>query len=47
MAVWGVAVAALVAPGDLPEHLIAGAGAFTFLLLAALIAIRAGWAWAT
>jgi leader peptidase (prepilin peptidase)/N-methyltransferase len=37
MAVWAVAVAALVVPHRLPELLIAGAGAFTFLLVAALI----------
>ncbi len=36
MAVWGVAATAIVDPADLPEHLIAGAAAFTFLLLAAL-----------
>jgi leader peptidase (prepilin peptidase) / N-methyltransferase len=36
MAVWGVAVAAVVSPGELPEHLIAGAAAFAFLLVAAL-----------
>jgi leader peptidase (prepilin peptidase)/N-methyltransferase len=37
LAVWGVAVAAVVEPGKLPEHLIAGAAAFSFLLAAALI----------
>jgi leader peptidase (prepilin peptidase) / N-methyltransferase len=36
-AVWAVAAGAVVSTGDLPEHLIAGAGAFTFLLVAALI----------
>jgi leader peptidase (prepilin peptidase) / N-methyltransferase len=36
MAVWGVVATALFASGDLVEHLIAGAGAFTFLLLAVL-----------
>ena len=36
MAVWGVAVSAVVRPDALPELLIAGAAAFTFLLLAAL-----------
>ena len=36
MAVWGVIATAWSMPGDLPEHLIAGAAAFTFLLLAAL-----------
>jgi leader peptidase (prepilin peptidase) / N-methyltransferase len=36
MAVWAVAASALVRPGKLPELLIAGAGAFTLLLLAAL-----------
>jgi leader peptidase (prepilin peptidase)/N-methyltransferase len=36
MAVWAVAASALVRPGELPELLIAGAAAFTFLLLAAL-----------
>jgi leader peptidase (prepilin peptidase) / N-methyltransferase len=35
-AVWGIVATAIVDPSDLPEHLIAGAGAFTFLLLAAL-----------
>jgi leader peptidase (prepilin peptidase)/N-methyltransferase len=35
-AVWGIIATAIVDPSDLPEHLIAGAGAFTFLLLAAL-----------
>jgi leader peptidase (prepilin peptidase)/N-methyltransferase len=35
-AVYGVAATAVVDVSDLPEHLIAGAGAFTFLLLAAL-----------
>ena len=37
MAVYGVAVSALVRTDMLPELLIAGAGAFTFLLVAALI----------
>ena len=37
MAVWGVIATALVDTGDLPEHLIAGAAAFTFLLVAALV----------
>jgi leader peptidase (prepilin peptidase) / N-methyltransferase len=41
MAVWGVVAVALVDTGDLPEHLIAGAGAFLFLLLA-VIAYPAG-----
>ena len=36
MAVYGVAATALVDCGDLPEHLIAGAGAFLFLLVAVL-----------
>ena len=36
MAVYGVAVTAIVQSGDLVEHLIAGAGAFLFLLLAVL-----------
>lgn len=36
LALWGVAAGALVRPGALPEMLIAGAAAFTFLLLAAL-----------
>jgi leader peptidase (prepilin peptidase) / N-methyltransferase len=36
LAVWGIAVAALVRPGDLPGCLIAGAGAFTALLLTAI-----------
>jgi leader peptidase (prepilin peptidase)/N-methyltransferase len=36
MAVWGVVATALFASGDLVEHVIAGAGAFTFLLLAVL-----------
>jgi leader peptidase (prepilin peptidase)/N-methyltransferase len=36
-AVWAVAGAAIAHPGDLPELLIAGAGAFLFLLVAALI----------
>jgi leader peptidase (prepilin peptidase)/N-methyltransferase len=35
-AVYAVAATAAVATGDLPEHLIAGAGAFAFLLIAAL-----------
>jgi leader peptidase (prepilin peptidase)/N-methyltransferase len=37
IALWGVVVAAVVEPGKLPEHLIAGAAAFSFLLAAALI----------
>ena len=37
MAVWGVIATALIDTGDLPEHLIAGAGAFSFLLVAALV----------
>jgi len=37
MAVWGVVATALTHSGDLPEHLIAGAAAFTFLLVAALV----------
>jgi leader peptidase (prepilin peptidase)/N-methyltransferase len=37
MAVWAVAAAAVVDPHKLPELLIAGASAFAFLLLAALI----------
>ena len=36
MAVYGIAATALVDVGDLPEHLIAGAGAFLFLLVAVL-----------
>ena len=36
-AVWALAASALVRPGDLPELVIAGAGAFAFLLIAALI----------
>jgi leader peptidase (prepilin peptidase) / N-methyltransferase len=36
MAVWAVAVTAIVTPAKLPEHLIAGAAAFAFLLVAAL-----------
>jgi leader peptidase (prepilin peptidase)/N-methyltransferase len=36
MAAYGVVATALVDTGDLPEHLIAGAGAFTFLLIAVL-----------
>ena len=35
-AVWAVAAGALVHPGTLPESLAGGAGAFTFLLVAAL-----------
>jgi len=35
-AVWGLAVAAILHPDQLPELLIAGAGAFLFLLLAAV-----------
>jgi leader peptidase (prepilin peptidase)/N-methyltransferase len=36
LAVWGVAATAVVHPGSLPESLIAGAAAFTALLLTAL-----------
>jgi leader peptidase (prepilin peptidase)/N-methyltransferase len=36
MAVWGAVATALTNTGDLPEHLIAGAAAFSFLLVAAL-----------
>jgi leader peptidase (prepilin peptidase)/N-methyltransferase len=36
-AVWGLAASAVVRTGDLPELLAAGAGAFSFLLVAALI----------
>ncbi|MEA2418676.1 MAG: leader peptidase (prepilin peptidase) / N-methyltransferase [Thermoleophilaceae bacterium] len=36
MAVYGVVASALVDVGDLPEHLIAGTGAFAFLLVAVL-----------
>ena len=36
MAVWGVAATAVVQSDDLLEHLIAGAGAFTFLLVVVL-----------
>lgn len=36
-AVWALAASAVVRPGDLPELAIAGAGAFAFLLIAALI----------
>jgi leader peptidase (prepilin peptidase)/N-methyltransferase len=36
MALWGAVATLLVAGGDLVEHLIAGGGAFLFLLLAAL-----------
>lgn len=35
-AAWGIVATAIVDLSELPEHLIAGAGAFTFLLLAAL-----------
>jgi leader peptidase (prepilin peptidase)/N-methyltransferase len=35
-AIWGLAAGAVVHPGDLPEMLIAAAGAFAFLLIAAL-----------
>jgi leader peptidase (prepilin peptidase) / N-methyltransferase len=41
MAAWAVVAVALLDPADLPEHLIAGAGAFLFLLLA-VIAYPAG-----
>jgi leader peptidase (prepilin peptidase)/N-methyltransferase len=37
LAVWGIAASAFVRPDKLPELLIAGAAAFTFLLVAALI----------
>lgn len=37
VAVWGVAASALTRPGELPELLAAGAGAFCFLLAAALV----------
>src|SRR5215210_7727955 len=37
MAIWAVAASAVVQPDKLPELLIAGASAFTFLLLAALV----------
>jgi leader peptidase (prepilin peptidase)/N-methyltransferase len=36
MAAWGAVATALTNTGDLPEHLIAGAAAFSFLLVAAL-----------
>ena len=36
LAIWGVAASAVIRPEKLPELLIAGAAAFTFLLLAAL-----------
>ena len=36
MAAWGLVATALFESGDLADHLIAGAGAFTFLLLAVL-----------
>src|SRR5215208_2871509 len=36
MAAYGLAAVAIVETGDVPEHLIAGAGAFTFLLIAVL-----------
>ncbi len=36
MAAWGLVAVALVDTGELPEHLIAGAGAFLFLLVAVL-----------
>jgi leader peptidase (prepilin peptidase)/N-methyltransferase len=36
-AVYGVAATAVVDVGELPEHLIAGAGAFAFLLVTALV----------
>jgi leader peptidase (prepilin peptidase) / N-methyltransferase len=36
MAAYGLVATAIVDPGDLVEHLIAGAGAFTFLFVAAL-----------
>jgi leader peptidase (prepilin peptidase)/N-methyltransferase len=37
MAVYGALMTAIVQTGDLPEHLIAGAGAFTFLFVAVLV----------
>ncbi len=37
MAVWGVIATVLTDSGDLPEHLIAGTAAFSFLLIAALV----------
>jgi leader peptidase (prepilin peptidase)/N-methyltransferase len=37
LAIWGVGASAVVRPGHLPELLAAGAGAFLFFLLAALI----------
>jgi leader peptidase (prepilin peptidase)/N-methyltransferase len=37
MAAYGVAATAIVDIGELPEYLIAGAGAFTFLLIAVLV----------
>jgi leader peptidase (prepilin peptidase)/N-methyltransferase len=37
MAVWAIALSAVVQPGKLPELLIAGAAAFAFLLVAALV----------
>ena len=37
LAAWGPAATALIDPGDLPEHLAAGAGAFAVLLLVAVI----------
>jgi leader peptidase (prepilin peptidase)/N-methyltransferase len=37
MAVWAIAASAVVQPGKLPELLIAGAAAFAFLLVAALV----------
>ena len=36
LAIWCVAAIAVIAPGELPEHLVAGAAAFLFLLLAVL-----------
>jgi leader peptidase (prepilin peptidase)/N-methyltransferase len=36
MAAYGLAISLIVATGDFPEHLIAGVGAFAFLLLAVL-----------
>ena len=41
-----LALVAALRPADLPEHLVAGAGAGGFLLAAASRA-RAAWAWAT
>ena len=45
LAVWGMVATLLVDAGHLLEHLVAGAGAFLFLL--AVLAYPAGWEWAT